>query len=53
MDHYIERGTVKALPLLILLVEKRAQTDDWKKRKRKKKDQWSDEQYILNKPRVL
>ena len=34
MTHYTKRGTVEALPLLIQLVEKRAQIDDWKKKKK-------------------
>ena len=32
MTHYTKRGTVEALPLLIQLVEKKAQIDDWEKK---------------------
>ena len=34
MAHYTKRGIVEALPLLIWSLEKRAQIDDWIKKKR-------------------
>ena len=34
MAHYTKRGTVEALPLFIQLVEKRAQIDDWERKKK-------------------
>ena len=51
MAHYTKWGIVEALPLFIQLVEKRVQINDWEKIKIKNKK--SDEQYILNKPKVL
>ena len=41
------------MPAHINFFFKGAQINDLKKRKKKKKGQWSDEHYILNKPKII